>query len=160
MLEWIAELGASAGTALMSAAGTDAWATAKSGVLRVFGRAGQQRERLAEGWLDEVATAIAAAGTGERDLLRRQLLPLWQTRLVDLLAEFPDAADGVRDWLDVVQAQLPAGPAAPRVQANVAMGGGTVFGVQDGALIVHHHGGAGSPGVPAPSAPDGMDRAG
>jgi hypothetical protein len=62
MLEWITGRAESASAVLVSAAGTAARATASSGVLRVFRRAGQHRERLAAGRL---------AGRGRRRLRGR-----------------------------------------------------------------------------------------
>jgi hypothetical protein len=58
------------------------------------------------GWLDADAAAFAAAGTGERDHLRRELLSVWQARLAGLLGEFLGAPPDVRNWSGALQAQL------------------------------------------------------
>jgi hypothetical protein len=121
MLEWITERAESASAVLVSAAATDAPVTATSGVLRVFRRAGQRRERLPAGWLDADAAAFAAAGTGERDRLRRELLTVRQARLAGLLGEFPGAPRDIRNWSGALQAQLQRGHGLPLTWGGVTM---------------------------------------
>lgn len=134
--EWIAPLAASGSGALIAAAATDAWQSARDGVLAVFGRTGHRRQEVAAGWLDDDAAAVEGVVPAERDRVREGLVPVWRVRLADLLAEFPEAGDELRAWVAGVQEALPR-EQRTWVQNNTARDGGTVFAVQDGTQHVH-----------------------
>jgi hypothetical protein len=136
VLEWIAGAAAAGGTALLGAAATDVWATARAGMVKLFGRGGERRAELVAGRLDQDVAEIEAAGPGERDEVRARLLPGWQTRLADLLEEFPDAREELDAWAKRVQAQLPREQVS-WVQNNTARDHGTVFAVQHGTQTVN-----------------------
>lgn len=153
VVEWIAAAAAAGGTALIGAAATDAWQTAREGVVKLFARGGKRRAELVRDRLDRDVAVIEAAGPGERDEVRAQLLPEWQMRLADLLEEFPDARDELRAWAEQVRAQLPAAQAS-WVQNNTAREHGTVFAVQHGSQSVYQGPAAAGPGpgeVPGPA---------
>lgn len=130
-------LSASAGGALVSAAATDAWATARDGALKLFGRGGVNRQKLVGEWLDQDAAAVAAAEPSDRAALRLELLPVWRTRLADLLAEYPEAADELRAWAARLRVQIPPAEQA-WTQTNTARERGVVFAVQRGNQYVRH----------------------
>jgi hypothetical protein len=136
MLEWIVVLAAAGGSALISAAATDAWGAAREGVLAVFGRAGDRRREMAAARLDADAAAIESAADGEREAVRAELLLAWQTRLADLLEEFPEAREELQAWATRINDQLPPGQQAWE-QNNTARECGTVFAVQGGTQHVH-----------------------
>jgi hypothetical protein len=46
VVEWIAASAAAGGTALIGAAATDAWQTARDGVVKLFARGGERRAEL------------------------------------------------------------------------------------------------------------------
>jgi hypothetical protein len=136
VVEWVVALAAAGGSALIGAAATDAWQAARDGVLALFGRGGDRRREAAAARLDEDAAAVEAAAPGERDGVRAQLLPKWQTRLADLLEEYPEAREELQAWVQRVRDQLP--PAQQSwVQNNTAQDRGTVFAVQGGNQHIH-----------------------
>jgi hypothetical protein len=106
-------------------------------VLRLFGRGGARRADLVAARLDADAALIEASDPDERDEVRSRLLLGWQTRLVDLLEEFPEARDEFMKWVEGVQGQLSTGQAS-WYQKNVASGQSTVFAVQSGNQEIHY----------------------
>jgi hypothetical protein len=153
VVEWIAAAAAAGGTALIGAAATDAWQTARDGVVKLFARSGKRRTELVRDRLDQDVAVIEAAGPGERDEVRARLLPGWQVRLADLLEEFPDAREELSAWAEQVRAQLPSAQAS-WVQNNTAREHGTVFVVQHGSQSVYQGppvAGSGTGEVPGPA---------
>jgi hypothetical protein len=144
VVEWVAALAAAGGSALIGAAATDAWASARDGVLALFGRGGDRRREVAAARLDADAAEIEAAEVGERDEVRARILPGWQTRLTDLLEEYPEAREELTAWVQQVRDQLP-GEQAGWVQNNTARDHGTVFAVQGGDQHIHQTPAAGAP---------------
>jgi len=132
--EWIMQLAVKAGTALIGAAVTDAWQSARTGVVRLFGRAGSRRQEVAEAWLDEDAAALDRANPAERDDLRSLLVRVWRQRLADLLAEFPDAREELEALVDQMQSNLPAAQQS-WMQTNIA--GRDAYVVQRGNQYVY-----------------------
>jgi hypothetical protein len=132
VVEWVAALAATGGSALIGAAATDAWQSARGGVLALFGRGGDRRRDAVAARLDADAAEIEAAPAGERDEVRARVLPGWQTRLADLLEEYPEAREDLTAWAQRVRDQLPAAQTS-WVQNNTARDHGTVFAVQGGS---------------------------
>lgn len=145
VVEWVAALAAAGGSALVGAAATDAWQAARDGVLGLFGRAGDRRREVAAARLDADAAEIAAAEAGERDEVRARVLPGWQTRLADLLEEYPEAREELQAWVQRLRDQLPA-QQTRWVQNNTARDHGTMYAVQHGSQHIHQ---APAPGAPA-----------
>jgi hypothetical protein len=141
VVEWLAALAAAGGSALVGAAATDAWLTARDGVLALFGRGGDRRREVAAERLTADAAQIEAAPEAERDEARARILPGWQTRLADLLEEYPEAREELTVWVQRVRDQLPAEQVV-WVQNNTARGHGTVFAVQHGSQHIHQTPGA------------------
>jgi hypothetical protein len=144
VVEWVAALAAAGGSALVGAAATDAWQGARDGVLALFGRGGDRRRDVAAARLAADAGEIEAADVGERDEVRARILPGWQTRLADLLEEYPEAREELTAWVRRVRDQLPAEQAV-WVQNNTARDHGTVFAVQHGNQHLHQTPAAGAP---------------
>ncbi|GIJ66616.1 hypothetical protein Voc01_015330 [Virgisporangium ochraceum] len=134
-VEWLATLAATGAAALVGAAATDAWQSARAGFARLFGRGETGRQELAERRLDVVEAEIVEAAPDERDAVRQRHSAVWQTRLADLVEEHPELADELRALVADVTGQLPAGQ-RQWVQTNVARDHGTVFAVQGGDLHV------------------------
>lgn len=112
--EWIVSLAASGAGALVGAAATDVWQTARNGIVALFRRGGERRADLVAAALDADAVAVEQADPADRDRVRGQLVAAWRTRLADLLAEFADAPDSeiarqMRGLIEQVTAALPAG---------------------------------------------------
>ncbi|MGH3692698.1 MAG: hypothetical protein ACRDRX_01615 [Pseudonocardiaceae bacterium] len=140
LTEALAALAASGGTALVAAAATDAWQSARTGFARLV-TAGGWRHELVESRLDQTATEVERAA--EPDVARERLLPVWQLRLSDLLEELPELAEDLRELTDRVQAQLPAAQ-QEWVQARfeVHAGRDAYTAGRDQTITHHHHGGA------------------
>ncbi|MBL7551005.1 hypothetical protein I6A60_24520 [Frankia sp. AgB1.9] len=118
----------------MAAAATDAWTSAREGAVRLFARLGGHREDLAGEWLDEDAAAVEATSGAERERLRAALAPVWQVRLADLLAEFPEAAEELWAWAERTRAELPA---AERSWAQSNIAGRDVYAVGRGSQVFY-----------------------
>ncbi|MEH1168878.1 hypothetical protein V6V47_26175 [Micromonospora sp. CPCC 205539] len=139
MLEgWILSAVAAGGSALAGAAATDAWQSARAGIARLFGRAGQRRADLAEVWADETAAEIAAAPVRQQVEVRQRLALVWQQRLADLVQEYPDLDDELRGWAGELRQRLPA---AQRHWVNtfVATDNATQYNAPGGSITVTGH---------------------
>jgi hypothetical protein len=78
-------LAASGSTALVQAAGTDAWEGIRNRMAKLFGRHDQQRERAELERLNYTAAILQQAPVGEIEELRIRQEASWQTRIEDLL---------------------------------------------------------------------------
>ncbi len=137
-VEWIEAAAATGGTALIGAAATDAWQTARDGVVKLFARAGKRRAELVRDRLEQDVVVIAAASPGKRDEARMRLLPKWQVRLADLLEEFPDTREELSAWAEQVRAQLPAAQASWVQTVTAAAPGATAQGAMFGNVINYY----------------------
>jgi hypothetical protein len=167
VVEWVAALASAGGSALIGAAATDAWNSARDGVLALFGRSGDRRREVAAARLDADAAQIEAAPAAERDTVRARVLPGWQTRLADLLEEYPEAREELQAWVQRVLVDLRAGEQAGGVSVFAGPGsrvftgdayaeakdGGIAFGQVGGDVYT---GGAGR----GPTDPPGPGRSG
>jgi hypothetical protein len=136
--EWLAAAAGAGGTALVSAVATDAWKSARAGVLELFGRASTRRQELAADWADETAEAITQASDDERAAVQRQLAGTWQQRLADLVQEHPELADALRAWEAQVRRELPE---AQRNWVNtfIARDSAEQYNAPGGHLTVHNY---------------------
>ena len=138
MAEWIAPATWAGGTALIGAAATDAWQTARDGVGKLFARGGQRRAELVRVNLNRDVAVIEAAGPAERDEVRARLLPGWQVRLADLLEEFPEAREELAAWVEQVRAQLPAAHPSWVQNITATASGATAQGAMFGNVINYY----------------------
>lgn len=138
----MAALAASGGTALVAAAATDAWQSARAGFARLFTQA-QRSGELIESRLDRTAAEVERAA--ETDAVRELLVPDWQVRLSDLLEEHPELAVELRELTSQVQAQLLA-VQQQWVQARfeVRAGRDAYTAGRDQTITHYHHSGAAS----------------
>ena len=104
-------LAALAGNTIVAAAVTDAFDGLRAQVARIFGR-GAPDSRI-QRRLDETREQMAAAAPGDLDSARMAQLRQWQTRLVDLIADHPEAADELRTLIAEFR------PAAAQAGGNV-----------------------------------------
>lgn len=140
MIESLAALAAAASTTLVAAMATDAWASARTGMLRVLHRGNDDEPVLLAAQLDSEAALVLAADDAEA--ARQSLLPGWRLRLEQFLRDNPDAADGIRELTERLAAELP-NPQQQWVQHNEAHDNAQVFGVQNGNVIIHQTPGSG-----------------
>ncbi|MGH3770263.1 MAG: hypothetical protein ACRDRW_02505 [Pseudonocardiaceae bacterium] len=142
LTEALAALAASGGTALVAAAATDAWQSARAGFARLLTH-GERRQELIESRLDQ--TAITVERAVERDVVRERLLPDWQVRLSDLLEERPELAAELRELISQVHAQLPTAQ-QEWVQARFEVRAGRdAYTAGRDQTITHHHPGGAAP---------------
>ncbi|MFJ3728727.1 hypothetical protein ACIPYQ_40035 [Streptomyces sp. NPDC090045] len=83
--EALAALAVAGGTAVVQAAGTDAWHGFQARVAHLLGRGDARRERAELERLDRTAELLAAAGTEEPERVRIRQEASWQTRFETLL---------------------------------------------------------------------------
>lgn len=135
--EWILPLAEKGGAALIGAAATDAWQSARSGVVRLFAKTGHRRQKMIETWLDEDAAALESAEPVERGRMRSELASTWQQRLADLLAEFPEMREELAAWTNRVRGELPA---AEQNWLQTIVAGRDAYVVQHGNQYFHQPG--------------------
>ncbi|MGX5397516.1 hypothetical protein ACWLMY_37590 [Streptomyces anulatus] len=92
LVEGLIAVAAAGGSAVVQAAGTDAWNGIREGFARLFGRGEPGREQAELERLDQTRSVLEAAGDGE-GAQRVQIAQVsrWQTRLETLLEELPAA---------------------------------------------------------------------
>lgn len=98
-------LATAGGTAVVQAAGTDAWNGLRSAVAGLVGRGDQRREYAELERLDRTATALRAPDPTEAERMRIRQEASWQARFEALLEGVSDAeerarlADALRDLI-------------------------------------------------------------
>ncbi|GIF17939.1 hypothetical protein BJ973_009097 [Actinoplanes tereljensis] len=123
LTETLIALGAAGGTALVEAAATDIWNTAKDRVARLFGRDTKQVTVL-EARLEDTRAQLVAAPADQLEQLRERQTQVWTTRLQDLLEEQPEAAPALQELLDeLARHPAMAGTATAVGTRSVAVGG-------------------------------------
>lgn len=139
MLEgWLLSAATAGGSALIGAVATDVWQSARAGVCRLFGRAGQRRGDMAQGWADQTAAEITGAPSEQQIEVRQRLALLWQQRLADLVEEHPELGDEVRMWAADLRQQLPAAE-KDWVNTFIAGGNATQYNAPGGSITVTNH---------------------
>lgn len=78
-------LAAAGGTAVVQAAGTDAWTGLRQAIARLFGRGDDQRASAALERLDGTAAAVSAADGADAGQVRFRQEALWQGRFETLM---------------------------------------------------------------------------
>ncbi|WP_223778803.1 hypothetical protein [Streptomyces sp. 135] len=149
--EAMTALAAAGGTAVVQAAGTDAWAGFRQQVARWFGRGNPQRESAELERLDQIAPELEAAEAAgmERARARFRSEAVWQARIEALLESLDDteraeAAHELRVLLaqHAHQGGASAGQDGLTVGGNVhirADHGSIAFGVVNGEVDLGPH---------------------
>lgn len=86
LAEALTFLAASCGTAVVQAAGTDAWAGLRRRLASALGQGDDQREHAELERLDQTAVALDTASVDEVDLVRARQAGAWQARFEHMLA--------------------------------------------------------------------------
>lgn len=149
--EWMIALAQAGGAALLGAAATDTWGAARDGFTHLFRRGGAARAELVGEALDEDAAEVTGVDPAVRDEVRQRLLPAWQTRLLDLLREHPEAAEELRAWTARVESGLPAGRSTWVQRITASAPGSVAQGAMFGNVI-NHPGGLPPAGPTSPGA--------
>ncbi|WP_328760624.1 hypothetical protein [Streptomyces sp. NBC_00271] len=122
--EAMTALAAAGGTALVQAAGTDAWTEFRQQVARWFGRGNPQRENAAVGRLDQTAVLLETAGPTEVERVRLGQVAAWQARIEDLLESLDGTEQGqAAEELRALLAQHASQGAGSAGQGGLAVGG-------------------------------------
>jgi hypothetical protein len=138
MSDSVAWLAAAGGTALVSAAATDAWQTARSGFAKLLGRGDSSRELSVATRLDALAAELAQQPAHEQEQVRQTLIIGWTARLHDFLEDTPEVAEELRRLVDRVRTALPEDHSAAR-QTVHAQDQAIQYVSQHGNVYVHHH---------------------
>ncbi|MFF7889564.1 hypothetical protein ACH40F_53300 [Streptomyces sp. NPDC020794] len=114
-------LAAAGGSAVVQAAGTDAWEGLRSRLARWFGRGDAARERGELERLERSAAELEAADTGAAEQVRTRQEAVWTTRIEALLEGMDDDEERARAAAELEQLLEQAAPSA-------SGGGGLVSG--------------------------------
>jgi hypothetical protein len=117
-------LAAAGGTAVVQAAGTDAWTGVRQQVARWFGRGNPQREQAELERLDQTAGQLEAAGPAEVERVRICQEAAWQGR-IEVLLESLEVIERARivDELRSLLAQQTSHRSVSAGQSGLAVGG-------------------------------------
>ncbi|WP_327110894.1 hypothetical protein OG206_00210 [Streptomyces sp. NBC_01341] len=148
-------LAAAGGTAVATAAGTEAWAEVRRAVARWFGRGDAQREQTELERLERGAAVLRDSGPAELEGARVRQEALWQARIEAVLeglneAERNQAADQLRQLLTVYvpRGGVSAGP------GGLTAGGDVTIRAEGGSVaagVIHGGAHTGHPSAPDPS---------
>ncbi|MFI9061947.1 hypothetical protein ACIGQE_08770 [Streptomyces sp. NPDC053429] len=117
-------LAAAGGTAVVQAAGTDAWTGVRRQIARWFGRGNPQREYAQLERLDQTAAELEAARPTEVERLRIRQETAWQGRIEALLESLEDIERArVADELRTLLAQQTSHSRVSADQSGLAVGG-------------------------------------
>ncbi|MFD3622619.1 hypothetical protein ACFWWT_47355 [Streptomyces sp. NPDC058676] len=125
LAEAMTVLAAAGGSAVVQAAGTDAWEGLRSRLAQWFGRGDVARERGELERLERSAAELEAAETGAADRVRTRQEEAWAARIESLLEDLDDdeqraqAADQLRQLLEEA---APAAGEAGLVSGNTFNG--------------------------------------
>ncbi|MCG8970478.1 hypothetical protein [Streptomyces sp. CL12-4] len=122
--EAMTALAAAGGTAVVQAAGTDAWTGVRQQVARWFGRGNPQREQAELERLDQTAGQLEAAGPAEVERVRIRQEAAWQGR-IEVLLESLEVIERARivDELRSLLAQQTSHRSVSAGQSGLAVGG-------------------------------------
>jgi len=148
-------LAALAARTVVTSAVTDAWRIARQGFASLFGRGDAERTEVAERRLETTREELAGLPTAEAEAeaVQSRLVAAWQTRLLDLLEENPEASAALSALVRQVQAQLP-GRTVSAASHGLAVGGDVTITASEGAVaagIVHGNVAPGNPTGPGPA---------
>ena len=145
--EALTALAAAGGTAVVQAAGTDAWAGLRAGVARIFGRGDARRQQVELERLDYTAAMLEEAAEMEVEQVRNRQEGVWQSRFETLLEnlegpEQEQAVEELRALLSQYKAPTssawagPGGLAAGRdIRIRGGKGGITAGSIQGGVHL-------------------------
>ncbi|MEU1183058.1 hypothetical protein ABZ464_36550 [Streptomyces sp. NPDC005820] len=157
--EILIALAASGGTAVVTAAGTDAWTETRTIVARLLGRDGRREETVLQR-LDQTAAELARVPAGDTRTALEQVSDeqarSWQTRFEDLLEDLPEAArnEAVEELRRLVEHVRQHGPGsgASAGDGGIAANGGVIVTATGGSVAAGVLNGDVRVGPPGPGA--------
>ncbi|TWV34715.1 hypothetical protein FRZ03_27955 [Streptomyces misionensis] len=148
-------LAASGGTAVVTAAGTDAWTGLRGAVARWFGQGDVQRERAELERLEQTAVVLRDAEPAEADRVRIRQEASWQTRIEAVLESLAaDEREHAAEQLRTLLAQHAPQGGAVTGPGGLAVAGNADIHAENGSIAAGViHGGAriDNPSMPDPS---------
>ncbi len=132
--EAITALAAAGGTAVVQAAGTEAWTGFRQAVARLFGRGDDQRASAALERLDGTAAAVSTADGGGAEQVRSHQRALWQARFEGLLesVDAPERDSVVAALRALVAEHSPSGQSGGGEVSDNSFNGPTIMQVGNG----------------------------
>lgn len=124
LVESLTALAAAGGTAVVQAAGTDAWTGFRQAVARWFGRGDTQREQTELERLDRTAAALEAADPAQIERVRISQEAAWHARIEATLEQLdkPERDQAAEQFRALLTDQVP-GVAVTVAPGGVAVGG-------------------------------------
>ena len=156
LAEAMMALASAGGTAVVGAAGTDAWEGFRQQVARFFARGDHQRESAELERLDQTAAALGAIDTGDAERIRIRHEASWQTRFEALLESLDEAErEAVAAQLrGILDEQAKASYAVSAQSGGLAAGGNIDIRADSGSIaggVIHGGASIGTPSKPDPS---------
>lgn len=157
LTEGLQAIAAAGGTAVVSAAGTDAWVRIREIVAGLVRREEETQGQVVLERLDQMATALDQAEPAEAARTRSRQEISWQTRFEDLLEGLDEAgreaaASQLRELVDLVGQQAQGGVSAGA--AGLAVGGDLSIQAENGSVAGGVINGGARVGNPPPPGPD------
>ncbi|MFF2043573.1 hypothetical protein ACFVVX_24460 [Kitasatospora sp. NPDC058170] len=154
--EALTALATTGGTAVMTAAGTEAWEGVRCRVAAWFSRGNGEREATELERLDRTAAELAGAGADQLERLRIRQEASWQARFEAFLEDLSEdereqAGQALRALLQEAAAQ---GAQVSAGDGGLAVGGNAQFSADRGSVaagVIHGGVSVGHPPVPDPS---------
>ncbi|MFF2119350.1 hypothetical protein ACFVXH_18695 [Kitasatospora sp. NPDC058184] len=154
--EALTALAAAGGTAVMTAAGTEAWEGFRRKVADWFGRGDGGRETVELERLDRTAAELAGAEAGQLERLRIRQEASWQARFEAFLEALPEeererAGEALRALLEEAAAR---GSQVSAGAGGLAVGGNVQVSANRGSVaagVIHGGVSLGRPSVPDPT---------
>ncbi|MEU0836394.1 hypothetical protein [Streptomyces sp. NPDC005969] len=146
-------LAAAGGTAVIQAAGTDAWTGVRQQVARWFGRGNPQRERAELERLDQTAGELEAARPTEVERVRIRQEAAWQGRIEAVLESLEDIERArLADELRTLLAHQTSHSSVSVGQSGLAVGGSVDVRADHGSAAAVSMGNVtlGNPSQPGP----------
>ncbi|MFE5595299.1 hypothetical protein [Streptomyces sp. NPDC056549] len=151
--EAMTALAAAGGTAVVQAAGTDAWTGVRQQVALWFGRGNPQREHAQLERLDQTAAELEAARPTEVERVRIRQEAAWLGRIEALLESLEDSERArAADELRALLAQQSSHRSVSAGQSGLAVGGDLHVGADHGSAAAVTMGNVtlGHPSQPGP----------
>jgi hypothetical protein len=135
LVETLTALAAAGGTAVVQAAGTDAWAGFRQAVARWFGRGDTQREQAELERLDQTAAALETADPTQVERVRISSEAAWHARIEAALERLDEPErDQAADQLRTLLVDHVPGVAVTAGPGGVAAGGNLDIRAEQGSI--------------------------
>src|SRR5690349_2345004 len=118
VVEALAVLAATAGTALVNAMVTDGWQGIRKRFARLLGRGNDQEVEAAAARLEKSRGMLSGLSGADLERAQAEQAVVWRTRLSDLLEDHPEVQGELRSLVAEVQAQVIGSAGSVRQQVT------------------------------------------